>query len=132
MNLLPKFYTETKFWNFILPAKEEISAKHVFDNVRNFGISAGIFAVSRVYRTHGGNAWEFYLLFSFGGLLLVLSSFQLWVLFLKIFYTFTSFKLTYSNITKKEHAAEFIKVIVILSIMLMIPYLIYKLITTTL
>ncbi len=91
MDNFPGFYDETKFWRFVLPPTDPLSLKLVFDNVRNYTISAAVIAAGRYYGSVGGDPVSVWLIEALGIVLVVVTAAQSWVLGLKIFYHFSGF-----------------------------------------
>jgi len=80
VSYMPAFYGKHKFWRFVLP--DDLSLKVIFDNVRNYGIAAGVIFSGRYYnQVDGASSWPVWILVGAGIVLVLLNSLQSWYCF---------------------------------------------------
>lgn len=130
----PERYLKSRFWNFILPATEQISAKLVFDNVRNYGIAAGVVAAGQIYRVNGGEPWAVIALGVTGCVLVLTASAQTFLIGLRAFYEYVG--LSHDELVALEQESEqpigMFKAGILLALLFIPPILAFRLIAALL
>ncbi|HWW13121.1 MAG TPA: hypothetical protein VN310_00550 [Candidatus Dormibacteraeota bacterium] len=132
VSYMPAFYGKHKFWRFVLP--DDLSLKVIFDNVRNYGIAAGVIFSGRYYnQVDGASSWPVWILVGAGIVLVLLNSLQSWVLLLNVFHHFPGF--SHEEMASRSRRAGWslsIKSLLLLGLLFLLPVGIWKFISVVL